>query len=76
MPPPTHLVSTVIHLHVVPVHVQLHVLVAEHRGWLGVSMVAGHVISQHQNDVTEQAEEQMCPIRTDQEPQEEPRASD
>lgn len=47
-----HLIAAVIHLHVVPVNVQLHVLVAEHCGRLGVSVVAGHVISQHQHDVT------------------------
>lgn len=41
---PAHLVSTVIHLDVVSVHIQLHVLVAEHGGRFGVPVAAGHVV--------------------------------
>ena len=47
----TDLVSSVIHLHIVTIHIQLHVLVAKDCGRLGVSVVTGHVISQHQNYV-------------------------
>lgn len=49
----TDLISSVVHLHVVAVHIQLHVLVAEHCGRFGVSMVTSHVISQHENYVAE-----------------------
>ena len=52
----TDLISSVVHLHVVPVHVQLHVLVAEHGGRLGVSVVTSHVISQHENYVAGERE--------------------
>lgn len=47
-----HLISTIIHLHVVSVHVQLHVLVTEHSGRSGVPVVTGHVVGEHQYDVT------------------------
>ena len=43
-----YLVAPVVHLNIVTIDVELHVLVAEHRGWLWVSMVTSHIICQHQ----------------------------
>lgn len=47
----TDLISSVVHFHIVTVHIQLHVLVAKHCGRFGVSVVTSHVISQHENYV-------------------------
>lgn len=48
----TDLIASVVHFYVVSVHVELHVLVAEHGGGLGVPSIARHVVSKHQDDVT------------------------
>lgn len=47
----TNLISSVVHLHIITIHIQLHVLMAEHCGRFGVPVVTSHVISQHQNYV-------------------------
>lgn len=47
----THLISSIVHFHIVTVNIQLHVLVAKHCGRFGVPVVTGHVISQHENYV-------------------------
>lgn len=47
----TDLIASVVHFHIVTIHIQFHVLVAKHCGRLGVSVVTSHVISQHENYV-------------------------
>ena len=45
----TDLISSVIHFHIITVHIQLHVLVAKHCGRFGGPVVTSHVISQHED---------------------------
>lgn len=42
-----YLVSSVVHFHIITVHIQLHVLVAEHCGRFRISVVTCHVVGQH-----------------------------
>ena len=56
--PCTDLVAAVVDLDVVSVHIDMLVRVVEHRGWTRVSRVARHVVSDHQDDLTERYEKQ------------------
>lgn len=47
-----HLIASVVHFHVISIHIELHVFVAEHCGRLGVAGIARHVIGKHQDNVT------------------------
>lgn len=47
----TNLISSVVHFHIVTVHIQLHVLVAKHCGRFRISVITSHVIGQHENYV-------------------------
>ena len=52
MPVVVHVEAVVVDLHIISVHVYVLVGVIEDGGWAGVARVAGHVVSNHQDDLT------------------------
>ena len=52
-PGPTYLITTVIHLHILTIHIDVLVSIIEHCSWPGIPGIARHVVSHHQDYLTE-----------------------